>query len=357
MPFNGQMLTLARQLKKFSQTDLLAASSKQISQAMLSKIERGRVQPEEDLVASLSAALGVRPSFFFHGSYLRQPPMSYHRKRKKLSAKDLQAVHAASEVIRISLEKCLDEIELENDGPSLPAFDLDQFDGDAGEAARIVRTRLKLPRGPVRNLSRTLESTGVIIAPFNFGSPLIDGFCQHSHGGLPSMVFLNTLLPVDRVRFSLAHEMGHLVCHDSPNPEQETQANQFASEFLMPTADIYDDLREMSLSKAMELKLYWGTSMQSIVQKAWSTGRISDARRKNLFIEFSRRGWRTKEPVEAVGFIEEPKTFSEILAVLSNGLGYSANDFSEYFGISHEDLRLYYPIARTKPTLRVVASN
>lgn len=357
MPFNGQMLTLARQLKKFSQIELLEASNEKISQAMLSKIERGRVQPDEKLVESLALALSVRPSFFFNSSYLRQPPMSYHRKRKKLSAKDLQSVHGASEVIRISLERCLEEIELDSDGPELPAFDLDQFDGDASEAARAVRTRLKLPRGPVRNLAQVLEASGVIIAPFNFGSPLIDGFCQHAHGALPSMIFLNNILSVDRIRFSLAHEAGHLVCHDTPNPEQELQANQFASEFLMPTADIYDDLREMTLSKAMELKLYWGTSMQSLIQKAWSTGRISDSRRKNLFIELSRRGWRTREPVEAAGFTEIPKTFANILSAYTNELGYSLDEISEMFGINLDDLGTYYPINRSRPALRIVASN
>lgn len=359
--FNGHMLTLARTLRKFSQAGLVEKVKElggEMSQAMLSKIERGRIQPEEDLALFLADALRVRKSFFENPSYVRQPPISYHRKRTKLSARDLQSIHAVAEMIRLSLEKCFEALdEFDHLGPSIPSYDLDQFDGDAEEAARAVRARLRLPRGPLKNLASLMEASGVIVCQFNFGNTLIDGFCQHSHAGLPSVVFMNTQLPVDRFRFSLAHELGHLVCHDAPNPEQEIQANHFASEFLMPTSDIYDDLRDMTLSKAMELKLYWGTSMQSIIQKAWKTGRISDQRRKNLFIELSRRGWRKSEPVEASGFVESTSTFSNILKAHLDELDFSLDELSEHFGITREYLDAYYPIERSRPSLRIVASN
>lgn len=156
-----------------------------ITQAMLSKVERGRVQPSEDLVWPIAETLGLREGFFFDDSYLRQPPLSYHRKRSKLSARDLAAIHALSEGFRLSLLKCLTSVELEHDGPSLPVYDLDQFDGDASEAARAVRTRLKISRGPVRNISKIIESSGVILVPFSFGTTLIDGFCQHTYRACP----------------------------------------------------------------------------------------------------------------------------------------------------------------------------
>lgn len=306
MMFNGNMLALARQMKKQSQGDLLKKIGGTITQGMLSKIERGRVQPDDALIEKFAQALFVRPSFFIDDAYVRQPPISYHRKRSKLLARDLSAIHGISEVMRLSLAKCLESIDYDFDGPTLPSYDLDQFGGDAREAARAVRSRLKLARGPVRNLSSIIERSGVIILPFNFGTDLIDGFCQSSYGGLPPVIFLNSSLPVDRLRFSLAHELAHLVCHDAPNPNQEIEANHFASEFLMPTTDIIEDFDNFTLSRALDLKLYWGTSIQSIVYKCWQTGKISDERKKNYFIEMSRRGWRKNEPVEAIGFIERP---------------------------------------------------
>lgn len=356
MTFNGNMLRLARQIRSKSQDELVDSLNGEVTQGTLSKIERGRIQPDESTVRSLARSLRFHPNFFFEDGYLRQPPVSYHRKRSKLRASDREAIHGASEVIRLSLRKCLESVEYIFDGPSLPRLDLDQFDGDAREAAKLVRSVLKLPRGPVNNLSAIAERSGAIVCSFNFGSQLIDGFCQHSDGVLPPIIFINSTLPVDRMRYSLAHEIGHLVCHDVPNPEQEIQANQFASELLMPSDDVYDDLRDFTLHKAMELKMYWGTSMQSLIMKAWELGRIGDKRKQNYFIEMSRRGWRKSEPVEATRFHEKPSVLEGILRAHVNELGYSQQDLSEMFGLYPSELNKYLPVD-SRPKLRVVASN
>lgn len=337
-----------------SQDDLIAAITDDLTQGTLSKIERGRIQPTDDLIEKFAVAMRLRPSFFLDPTYVSQPPVSYHRKRKKLLSGDLASIHGISEMLRISLSKCLEAIELDTSGPSLPAYDLDQFDGDAREAAIAVRSRLRLPRGPIRNITKVIEDAGVIVISFNFGTPLIDGFCQHANGQLPSIIFINSQMPIDRMRFSLAHEAAHLICHDIPNPEQEVQANQFASEFLMPSDDIADDLRDFSLNKAMELKLYWGTAMQALIMKAWQLGKISDKRKTHFFIEMSRRGWRKHEPIEARGFIEKSTVFESIIDAHISELGYSKEELSELFGIMPDDLSFYFPFKNKRPTLRIV---
>lgn len=356
MHFNGNMLRLARQIRNMSQGEIVDSLNGEITQGTLSKIERGRIQPDMNMVEAFAKCLRVHSNFFYEDGYLRQPPVSYHRKRSKLKVSDREAIHGLSEVLRLSLKKCLESVEYDHEGPKLPSFDLDQFSGDAREAARLVRNALKLPRGPINNLSALAEKSGVIVCRFNFGSDLIDGFCQHSDGTLPPIIFINSALPVDRMRFSLAHEIGHLVCHDVPNPEQEIQANQFASEFLMPVEDIYDDLRDFNLNKAMELKMYWGTSMQSLINKAWDVGRIGDKKRTSYFIEMSRRGWRKTEPVEASHFFERPSVLEGILRAHTEELGYTNEDLSEMFGLYPSELNKLFPIA-SRPKLRVVAAN
>ena len=354
MAFNGYMLRLARRIRKVSQDELISRLSGDLTQGTLSKIERGRIQPAEEIAEKLALALNVRPSFFYDPAYILQPPVSYHRKRKKLLSSDFSSIHGISEMLRISLAKCLDSIELESTGPGMPSFDLDQFNGDPREAAISVRSRLKLPRGRIANLSKVIEDSGIIVVAFNFGTPLIDGFCQHANAQLPSIIFINSQMPADRMRFSLAHECAHLVCHDIPNPEQEMQANQFASEFLMPSDDIFDELRDFSLNKAMELKLYWGVSMQTLIFKAWQLGRIDDKRKTHLFIEMSRRGWRKNEPVEARGFFEKPSVFEAIIDAHISELGYSKEELSELFGIQLDDLNFYFPFKKKQPSLRIV---
>jgi hypothetical protein len=45
----------------------------------------------------------------------------------------------------------------------------------------------------------------VVIVAFDFGTPLIDCFCQHAGDDLPPVIFTNLKQPKDRYRFSLAH--------------------------------------------------------------------------------------------------------------------------------------------------------
>lgn len=56
--------------------------------------------------------------------------------------------------------------------------------------------------------------------------------------GEETLVLLSSGTPAERQRFTLAHELGHMVMHLIPHPDQEKQANSFAAELLMPARDI-----------------------------------------------------------------------------------------------------------------------
>ena len=113
--------------------------------------------------------------------------------------------------------------------------------------AQSIRQLWLLPRGPVDDVTSLLETAGVIVIGFDFGTDLCDGFSQHGSDNLPPIIFTNTRQPKDRLRFSLVHELGHIVMHRLPNPNMEAEANRFAAEFLMPTSDITKDFYNLSL--------------------------------------------------------------------------------------------------------------
>jgi Zn-dependent peptidase ImmA (M78 family)/transcriptional regulator with XRE-family HTH domain len=354
-PFNGELLVLARQTRRVSQPELIDLLGGSISQAQLSKIEHGRIQPDDDLVEQIARALKYKPGFFYSSVYQRMEPVSFHRKRKKLSAKDREAIHGQSEVYRINLKKLLPAVELEARLLPVPAIDPDQYYGDVPKIALTVRQRWGVPRGPIKDLTKLVEDAGVVVIPFDFGTPLIDGFSQHAGDDLPPLVFINSRQPKDRYRFSLAHEIGHLVMHQTPNPEQEVQANIFASEFLMPTSEIKPQFYNPSLNRFMELKLYWGASMQALIYKAWQIGRLSDRMFKYYNIEMSKRGFKTKEPIEWSGSAESPATFRQLLTVYVEELGFSPDDLSELFGLSNEEVAALFPLpGKRRPLLKLV---
>lgn len=353
--FNGSLLTLARQVRRKGQAELVAMLDGYITQGTLSKLEHGRIQPQPELVEKLADALRVRPEFFFRSVYVREPMVSYHRKRAKLAVKDQDAVHGLAEIFRLNLKSLLESVELDPTLPSLPSVDPDEYSRDVEEIARMLRQRWQVPKGPIADLTKLAEGAGIIIISFDFGSELIDGFCQHSCDGLPPLVFINSNQPKDRYRFSLAHEIGHLICHQTPHPEQEIEANRFASELLMPTREIKNDFESHSLTKFMDLKLYWGASMQAIMYKAWQIGSLSDRMYKYYVIEMSKRGFRKREPVEANHLVERPTVLRSIIKAHISDLDYSIDDISEMFGLLREDVEALYPVPKSKPILRLVS--
>ena len=129
---------------------------------------------------------------------------------------------------------------------------------------------------------------------------------------------------MDRLRFTLAHEIGHIVMHVSHCDEMEKQADQFASEFLMPEAQIRSQLSFVNLQKLAAMKPYWRVSMNSLLYRAAELGTI-DARRKSyLWMLMGQAGYRKNEPVPIPP--ESPMALSEILSVHQNSLGYKPTD-------------------------------
>ncbi len=353
-PFNPDMLALARDAKGFTQTELIGALGDAMSQAKLSKIENGLVSPNDADVAALSAALGVRPEFFCHPHTRRAEPATYHRKRKKLAKKDWSKTYAKAEIYRISTALFLKSIELAPTAPPPPAIDPDQHDGRVEEIALAVRQLWAIPRGPVEDVTSIMERAGIVIVAYDFGTDLCDGFAQHATGDMPPVVFVNTRQPKDRLRYSLAHELGHIVMHRLPNPDMENQANRFASEFLMPTSDVVKDFYNMSLDKFMSLKLHWRVSMQALIMKAHSVGRMSDSAYRYYMINMNKRGWRAREPVELTNVKESPRVLLQLVNGHMNQLAYSLDDMSQLIGLPSRDVEELYGLT-SRPRLRIVS--
>ena len=107
----------------------------------------------------------------------------------------------------------------------------------------------------------------------------------------------------------------------------------------------------------MDLKLYWGTSMQALIYKAWQIGALSDGLFKHFNIEMSKRGFKKNEPVQASHLREEPTTLKGVLKAHLADLGMTINEISEMFGLPPDYVQEFYQIPRDRPKLRLVASS
>ena len=238
------------------------------------------------------------------------------------------------------IRKFLGAVETESVLP-LPWIDVDDGGGPR-EIARALRTAWMVPPGPIQNLTEYVEPAGIYVVWCKFDAP-IDGVTMRTPD-LPPCIFLNRSVPADRMRFSLAHELAHVIMHRVPTDTMEDEANTFAAEFLAPEKELRRDLigGRITLERLARLKARWHVSMQFILFQAKAIGCLTDHQSQYLWKQISRLGWRTREPAETDFAHEEPTLFPQTLHVHSEELGYGIEEFSELLPLEANDLRYLY---------------
>ena len=295
------MLMLARDARGMTQADL--SDALRIGQGTLSKYETGLLEPPAEFVDDLASLFGFLPSFYYErGRPYGLPPFHY-RRRKKLSAKALAKIVAEMNIRRIHISKLLRSYDWKTNA-FIPEIDRDEYQGKSKApwslegVALHVREMWMLPRGPILNMVELLESNGGIVIPCDFGSDLIDAMSQRIDG-FPVLFFVNVYAPADRLRHTLAHELGHMILHTTTmksDEEMEDEADSFAGAFLLPADEIRPQLRRFDLRQLANLKLYWKVSMAAIAVRADRLKLITPYQSKMFWIEMSRLGYRKREP-------------------------------------------------------------
>lgn len=347
---NPDMLILARESRGLTQTEL--AKRLNISQGKISKIEAGVLACNADLLQSLSDVLHYRPSFFTQRRGLLGLPVSVHgpfRKKQSLSKQDIQSIQASINISRHHVECLLNSVEVNTD-LKIPYIDPDQYDGDIEEIANLVRRHLLLPSGPINNLVEALENAGCIIITCDFKTDKVDGLSLRLPEQ-PPLIFLRKDVPGDRQRFTIAHELGHIVMHFlQPNPEMEDQANLFAGAFLLPKADIAKSLRNLTIRDLATLKSHWKVSMQALLYRAKTLRTMTENQIRYLWMQLSSAGYRKQEPVPIP--VEKPKVLDELLDLHRTELGYSNKELAEVLHLYEDEFLEKY--CNVSPRLKLI---
>ena len=115
-----------------------------------------------------------------------------------------------------------------------------------------------------------------------------DGFCTMTDHF--TYIFYNSVLPVGRQRFTVAHEIGHLVLghvgrgrvttiNREPSPQdsqEETQANQFAARLLAPACVLH----ELGATTPEAIQQVCGLSLQAAEFRA---ARMQELEKRNRY--------------------------------------------------------------------------
>ncbi len=347
MHFRPEMLTLARESRGYTRTELARRAG--YSHTTVSRIENGLVPLTENHVRALAVALDYPETFFSQRDTIWGLGSSFlfHRMRQSMGVNALRRIEAEVNIARIRIERLLRGLDYEYPN-ELVTYEV-RTDGTPEQIARMVRAGWRLPAGPLANLTGAIEAAGGIVLRYPFGEHKVDGLSLWVTP-TPPLFFLNDRAPGDRTRWTLAHELGHMVMHRNVYPEIEDEADRFASELLMPAAEIRGELRALTLAKAAALKVRWRVSIQALVRRAKDLGTITPGKYKSLCVQISRAGMRTNEPnpIEP----EHPQNLAAILEVHRLEHEYDFDEISQLALASPEEFnRLMSP---DRPTLRIV---
>ena len=282
MAANGEMLRLARQRKALNQGE--AAKLLCVTQPVLSRIENGLVIADDVLLERAEGVYGLPRSFFFLCDPIFGPPVSVHpmwRKKADVTGGEMDAIVAELNIRVLQLRRLMRNVEVAASS-DIPAMDIEDYESP-NLIAEKLRAHWKIPNGPIKNLTVVAERAGIVVVHSSLGGTTVSGVTFRAPG-VPPLIVLNREQPADRMRFTLAHEIAHLVMHRFPNPNMEEEANTFASGFLMPRHDISPSFegRRIDLPLLAALKPEMEVSMASLLVRAKSLGYLSPSQYQYL---------------------------------------------------------------------------
>lgn len=164
-------------------------------------------------------------------------------------------------------------------------------------AAAIVRTEWGLGVQPISNMIHLLESKGVRVFSLSIEAREVDAFSMWKNE--TPFVMLNVQKSSEHSRFDAAHELAHLVLHRQGAPtgkEAESEANRFASAFLMPDADVLAHVTpNPTIAALLKWKKRWKVSLAALNYRLHQLNMTTEYHYRQLCIAISTMGARTSE--------------------------------------------------------------
>jgi len=308
-----------KQARKAAGLSLRAVAERaQVSAMAISKYETGKSTPSSGVLLNLAKALGVRTEYFFRPVKVELHEVNY-RKHSKLGVKVLD--HIKGDAIE-QLERFIELEQLLPNGPvvpfqlpgNLPAH-IEALD-DIEDIALKLRETWHLGIDPIPVVTDMLEERGVKVIQSDAIPGNFDGLACKV-GGIP-VIAVSALAPGDRQRFTMTHELGHLVLNGrlADNLDIEAAANRFAGAFLAPASEVRKELGErrdwLEPKELAALKQAYGLSMQGWIHRAKDLGILPGYAYIEMRKYFAVQGWTKTEPGEQYPK-ERPQLFEQLV--------------------------------------------
>jgi Zn-dependent peptidase ImmA (M78 family) len=316
----GERLRLARSAAGLSLRELEDQLGALVSAQAIGKYERDEMMPGSEVLIALARALSVSEDYLLRQDNVELVGVEF-RKQRLEKAKDRARVQAQ---ILSAVERYLeveDLLALSSDWRAPKGFPHKASRPEhAEEAARKLRDAWNLGVDPIPSLAAFLEEKAIKIVAIPLPERVsgVKANVKQRDGTVVQVIVVNSEHPGERQRFTLSHELGHLVLDVRSVPEKKAEAicNRFAGAFLVAVdtlrAELGNSRTSISIRELFSLKELFGVSAQAIAFRAADLGIINESLKQQIFIEFGKRGWRKVEPNSELIPKEHPARFRRL---------------------------------------------
>jgi Zn-dependent peptidase ImmA (M78 family)/DNA-binding XRE family transcriptional regulator len=273
-----------------------------VSKQAVSKYLSGKSAPRDESIHTMADVFGVPVSYFNKASMPLTQPSSALFFRKTASTPQKKIDYAA-----VVCRWCYEVLRgLEEFGDSFRANIpvLNDAQGAIGKA-KALREHWGLGTSPIEDLTRALEDNGIIVSAVSDAELSVDAYSQMIDG-VPIIVLNKDKGSAVRQRFSLAHELGHLVLHGDMSEaefimrrrEAEGEAQLFANSFLLSPEGFDDTVVADAWEQFLDHKRKWKVSIAAMMHHRIDTDTQNSEMIEKERLKFIRLFGRKAEPLD-----------------------------------------------------------
>lgn len=335
----GKNLKRIRLLKNLSLKE--AGNLLNMSATAVSKYEKGEILPDSQKLIDFANAYGVKSIDLLKVYNAPKMKFTSFRKKKRLTGRNLELLE---ELIQDEVAKYLEIIEMNTintNNIKLKKYSCNSFK-EAEKAANEFRNQIKISKKqPLSDLINILENLGIIIIQIKNPDNRFDDFDGLSEivNNVPVIVLLDGIKDGARQRFTIAHELGHLVLNiNNEELDQEKLCNRFASALLMPKEAVINEFgisrRNINFFELTAFKNEFKVSYAAIVYRLKDLNIISEHLYKTLSIFLSQRiGKNDPKPIQP----EISYQFKKLVYKLEADEIISLNKACELLGVTADE--------------------
>lgn len=344
----------ARISRSYSVADL--AELIDVSKQAISQFELGKNAPNKSNLLNISRVLSYPVSFFykeFPTTDTSDSPV-YFRSRKTTTVKAKSAAKEKIELFREIHDYLTDYIDFPDLHLPKVEYSENEIEIDTERIeffASELRSHWNLGDGPIPNLTNVAQKNGIMISQMALGARKIDAFSVW-YNGVPYIFLSADKQSNARIRFDIAHELGHLVMHSDAYSEDdfeknvirdklEREADLFAAAFLLPSKTFSRDIRSSSIMDFIPLKQKWLVSLGAMIYRSDHLGLLTENQIKYLKDQMTQRLYWRNEPLDKDIPIEKPFACKQAIELLIDNNVINKLQFVDDLGIYASEIEEY----------------